>query len=186
MAGEQAKGFPMSARHVADASPSVAAAAENGPHGGWSTFDCKLEGARFHLLHEGVAASEFDAVEAERLAGELESLAQSYGYGTADSYLAAADGLSDDEIAENPHLAVMKQNLFEEDGEEDAYFVEVRTSERLLFAAAATPQAKSFLGADGHDEDWSGAGGTLYDRMKTGFLRGRDMRRSQSFEAPKP
>lgn len=174
------------ASHVADASPSVAEAAEKGPHGGWSTFDSRLEGARFHLLHEVVSAAEFDAVEAERLASELEELAQSYGYGSADSYLTQAEGLADEEIEADPSLAVQRRNLFEEDGEEDSYFAEVRKSEKLLLAAAATPEARSFLGADGHDDDWNGAWGTLHDRMKTAFVRGRDMRAAQTFAKPSP
>jgi len=176
----------MTSMHVADASPSATRAAEEGPHSGWSTFDAKLEGARFHLLHGIVAAGEFDAAEAERLAGELEQLAQSYGYGTADSYLTDAEGMADDEIASNAQLLFTKQSLFDEDGEEDSYFVEVRTSERLLFAAAATPEARSFLGADSRGEDWTGARGTLHDRMKAAFVRGRDMRASQSFSNPAP
>lgn len=172
--------------NVADASPSVAEAAKNGPHGGWASFDCRLEGARFHLLHEIVSAETFDAAEAERLAAELEELALSYGYGAADNYLAKAEGLQDDEIGEDPSLALQRRSIFEEDGEEDAYFAEVRASERLLFAAAATGEAEAFLGAGFRAANWDGAFGPLHERMKAAFVRGRDMRAAQSFRKPSP
>lgn len=171
---------------VNDAPLSVARAAEKGEHKGWSTFDSKLEGARFHMLHQAVSGPAFDAVESSRLLDELETLAQSYGYGQADSYLTDAHGLSGEEIEAKPHLAIQRDSLFADDGEEDPYFVEVRTSERLLLAAAATPEAEAFLGRADHGDGWAGMWGPVHVRMQEAFRRGRDMREAQSFSSPSP
>lgn len=176
----------MKSTRIEDAHPELAKAAEAGPHTGWSTFDCKLEGARFHLMHGLVSAEAFDGIEADRLLDELEALSQSYGYGSADSYLTDAAGLSDEEIGENPFLSSQRENLFVEGGEEDQYFVEVRMSERLLMAAAATPEAKDFLGWAMHGEGWDGAYGPIHARMGAAFCAGRDRRAKQEFNAPRP
>lgn len=176
----------MSNMHVYDAHPSVAEEAKHGEHGGWSTFDTKLEGARFHLMHSAVASDPFDAATAGRLFDELDALAQSYGYGVTDSYLADTAGMSDEDIDGSVELSIQRDNLFEEIGEEDPYFNEVRSSERKLLAAAATPEAREFLGVAGHPEAWDGAWGAIYRRMEEAFVRGRDMRAAQNFDAPKP
>lgn len=172
--------------HVEDAHPDVAAEAEYGPHRGWSTWDSKLEGARFHLIHRVVAADPFDAIEAERLLAELSQLAGSYGYAVADSYHASADGLEDGEIGGNPDLASLRENLYGEDGHEDPYFVEVRASERLLAAASKTEEAKAFLGIGLPGTAPDGAGGTVFNRMHAAFIQGRDRRAEQTFRPLAP
>lgn len=176
----------MTQTHVEDAHPSVVAEADKGPHKGWSYFDSKLEGARFHLLHGVVSQDPFDPAAAGRLADELESLSQSYGYGSADSYLVDTAGMSDDDVSSDVPLSVQKANLFDDDGEEDPYFIEVRNSERIMLEAAATPEAREFLGAGDHGADWKGAWGPMHSRMKAAFCRGRDMRAEQTFSAPAP
>jgi len=176
----------MSHLNAYDAHPSVAEEAKHGEHAGWSTFDTKLEGARFHLIHAAVAIDPFDPATAGRLLDELDALAQSYGYGVTDSYLADTAGLSDEDIDGNVELSIQRDNLFEEIGEEDPYFAEVRSSERKLLAAAATAEARQFLGAAGQPESWDGAWGPIYRRMEEAFVRGRDMRAAQTFDAPKP
>lgn len=176
----------MTHRHIEDAHPSVVAEAENGEHKGWSSFDTKLEGARFHLIHGLVSGQPFDPAEAERLLAELESLAQSYGYASTDSYLVDAYDRSDEDISSNPFLSSQRENLFDEDGGEDPYFIEVRASERALLKAAATDDARSFLGADSHAAGWQGAWGSIHARMQDAFRRGRDLRAAQTFSAPAP
>ena len=176
----------MSTVHIPDASPKLQAASGKGKHRGWSTFDIALEGSRFQALHDLVSAPAFDGHHAIAVLDELEALAQSYGYGQADSYLAGAEGLSDEEISANPFLAMQRDSTFKEDGEEDQYFIEVRNSERILLAAAATPEARAFLGGSSHGEDRKGAWGPVHERMKGAFRRGRDMRESLSSQAPQP
>jgi len=171
---------------VKDAPRELTVESEAGPHKGWSTFDSGNEGARFHLLHGLVSARVFDVVAAGKLLNELSSLAHSYGYGTADSYLTDASGLSDDEIEANPELAFLRDRLFD-DYEEDQYFIEVRTSERALYAAAATPEARDFLGDNAHRLRWDGAWGTIHRIMTDSFRAGRDSRQSiESSSSPAP
>jgi len=162
----------MSSRHVEEASEQLAAAVRTSVHKGWSTFDERLEGARFHLLHEIVSKPVFDAVEAGRLVSELEQLAHSYGYGVADSYLCSASGLDEEQISDNPELLSARENLYEEEGENDQYFMEVRASCRLLREAAASAEAREYL-----EEN------SIQDRMAESFRLGRDVRTSQEFPA---
>jgi hypothetical protein len=174
---------------VQDAPLELVREAGQGPHKGWDTFDLKLEGARFHLLQQAVAAEPFDEGAARRVLGELESLAYSYGYGTADSYLTDASGMSDDEIEADPQLLLMRENIFE-NPEEDQYFHEVRVSGRILLAGAATAQARDFLTSRVDSPFGTCAGGSygiVMTRMMKAFEAGRDERRNlDASKSPTP
>ncbi len=84
-------------------------AAEAGPHRGWETFDMKNEGVRVQHLHDLVSAPVFNEEEAESVLSELKSLAQSYGYGSADSFLFSAAGETLDEMHEKTQC--MKRSM---------------------------------------------------------------------------
>jgi len=174
---------------VQDAPLELVREAGKGQHKGWDTFDLKLEGARFHLLQQAVEAGTFDAAEAVRLVGELESLAYSYGYATADSYMTDAVGLSDDEIDADPQLSLMRDHLFE-NPEEDQYFHEVRTSGRALLAGAATAAAREFLSSrvgSPYGASADGSYGIVFSSMMKAFEDGRDERKNlYASKAPAP
>jgi len=165
---------------VQDAPLELVREAEKGPHKGWSTFDLKLEGARFHLLQGIVASETFDADAAWRILSELEAFATGYGYGTADSYLTDAVGMTDDEIDADPQLSLMRDHLFD-NPEEDQYFNEVRESGRALLAGAATAEAREFLTSrkdSPYGPSQDGSYGIVFSTMMKAFEAGRDERKS--------
>lgn len=149
----------------------------DGPHKGWSCFDEKFEGARYQMLHELVSAETFDAETAQVVLSELEDYAQSYGYGSADSALHQYGHLSDDELEEEDNIQakIVMDDLFDNDGDNDQYFSELLTSEAALRDAAQTPEALHFLGMKHANDSY----GTIWDTVKTAFIRGRDMKKEE-------
>ncbi|MDW9481733.1 hypothetical protein GOB57_24095 [Sinorhizobium meliloti] len=143
-----------------------------GPHRGWDTYDIGNEGARIHLIHEAVMTVPFPRDHADALLTELEAFADSAGYADADSCLHAISAGKDETLN-----AFMRASVFEEHGEND-YFAEVRKSERALYAAARTPEAREFLGEHGRMA-WDGAYGTLSRKMLAAYEHGRDLKASE-------
>jgi hypothetical protein len=160
---------------TSSASADVGRAVMQGPHSGWSYFDEHLDGARFHRLGEIVAAPAFDGEAAETAAAELEALAQSHGYGVADSHF--ADMARGSLGSEEREAQLEASGAYLDDPTEGDYFTEVRSSERALLAASATDEARSFLGGRDHPASWDGAFGSLHDRMERAFHAGVGMRR---------
>lgn len=147
-----------------------------GPHRGWNTYDIGNEGARMHLIHEAVMTVPFPRDRAETCLAELEAFAHSAGYADADSCLHAISHSDDEQMNE-----IMRASVFEDHQESD-YFAELRKSERALYAASASPEAKQFLGEKGR-HDWDGAYGALSSVMVLAYERGRDLKAA---EAAKP
>lgn len=154
-----------------------------GPHRGWNTYDIGNEGARMHLIHEAVMTVPFPRARALAFLAELEAFAHSAGYADADSCLHAISRSDDQQINE-----IMRASVFE-DHEESDYFAELRKSERVLYSAAASPEAREFLGENGRAE-WDGAYGALSRVMIAAYQRGRDLKASEaaapSASAPSP
>lgn len=147
-----------------------------GPHRGWNTYDIGNEGARLHLIHEAVMTVPFPRARAEVFLAELEAFAHSAGYADADSCLHAISHSGDEQMNE-----IMRASVFDDHQESD-YFAELRKSERALYVAATSPEAREFLGENGRRE-WNGASGTLSRIMASAYERGRDLRAA---EAAKP
>lgn len=164
---------------VFESSHRLAVAAAAGPHKGWSTFEIALEGARFHQIHELLQAPEFGAAEekaVEQLVLELESLANSVGYGAADSWLARADLNGPSDAMEADRRAMM--DLFETDD----YLAEVIASERKLQQAAATAEARTcvnFRLGEG------GVHGPIHHRMAAAYADGRETRLAEQGRIPR-
>lgn len=144
-----------------------------GPHRGWDTYDIGNEGARIHLIHEAVTTVPFPRVRAEAFLAELEAFAHSAGYADADSCLHAISRSDDEQMNE-----IMRASVFD-DHQEGDYFAELRKSERALYAAAASPEAREFLGENGRT-GWNGAYGELSRVMVAAYERGRDLRASEA------
>ena len=108
-------------------------------HRHWDTYDMTLEGCRYNVLHELVAQPRFDAVRAEAVLAELEALAQSKGWGEADSFYSA--GYVDDLHSE--YAAAQRAN-FEEDPDSQYSNYQDRSFIHLE-QAAATEEACAFL-----------------------------------------
>ena len=130
-------------------------------HKHWATFDMILEGCRFNLLHELVGAAAFDAARAGSVLEDIEALAQSKGYGDEDSFIWEAGG----PLHGDPAYAAAREDQHNDDPDAD-YTGSVDASVGLLSAAAASPEAQSFV---------SRIGSTVADAR----VRGRRMRDEQ-------
>lgn len=144
----------------------------SGPHRGWTTFDIGNEGSKIQLLHEAVQMVPFPKDVATGLLESLRAFAGSAGYADADSCLYAISCGTDETLNAIHHASVF------DDHEENDYFAEVRNSERLIFAVAATKEARSFLGDTGQP-GWNGTRGTIYRVMLAEYENGRDMKAAE-------
>jgi len=168
LSGNRHEEFDMTDINTFTAPDELVARAKSGPHRGWDTFDLHLEGARMHLLHETVSAPEFDEGAAGTLLAELTAFAQGKGYGDADTYFHGLGGGTDnDDTVNEIHRAM----VFDEPEEGD-YFSEVRTSEKLLLAVAATDAARAFISP-------SRGVFMLSEAMLEAYGRGRDMKAAE-------
>lgn len=163
--------------HATTASQEIQDRAAKGPHRGWDTFDLGLEGARFQLLHEAVVAAPFDTAAAEHALSELDGLAQSCGYADADSHLHEYGGDYEEGSEQAICAEISRAAVFDDPGE-SSYFSEVYKSEKTLFAAAATREARNFLSAETF--------GTVYRVMMTAYERGRDMKADEAKPSAAP
>lgn len=148
-------------------------AAENGPHRTWNTYDMQNEGVRIHTLHNLVSADAFDAEEAKAVLTELEQLSRSYGYGTCDSLLFDMGNKTRADLEDATVLQIRFDDLFYNEDEDD-YFHNANSSERKLWEAAKTKEARDFL--KGNHISYSGYNGALSSTMLAGFRHGRDMK----------
>jgi hypothetical protein len=148
-------------------------AAENGPHRTWSTFDIQLEGVRMHTLHNLVSAATFDQAEANAVLDELKQLSRSYGYATCDSLLYEIGDKTRADLDSEIEKQIRFDGVFINE-DEDTYFHDANTSEKLLWGAAKTVEARNFLKGD--HISYSGYNGALSSTMLEAYRHGRDMR----------
>lgn len=126
----------------ADNNPHGAVYEEMAAHFHWDGYDMSLEGCRYNILDVLVRATPFDSAAAGAILCEIESLAQSNGYGVEDSYICDVDLRTDEEIEASPELSA-KREMHSEDP--DAQYTEdTGCSVRLLEETAATPEAQQF------------------------------------------
>ena len=149
------------------------ASAENGPHRTWSTFDIQLEGVRMQALHNLIAANTFDEQEATVILAELAQLSQSYGYACCDTLLHQIGDKTRDDLNSEVDVQIQFDNVFSNE-DEDTYFYDVNTSERILWENAKTGEARNFLKGD--HISYSGYNGRLSSTMLEAYRRGRDMK----------
>lgn len=155
---------------VTESSRDLAKAAAAGPYAGWSAWDMRLEGARFHSLHQILSGSAFgfaERVEAELAIRELESLAYSTGYADADVWISRAKVRAGQDAHDADRAAVM------DEFDSDDYLAEVIASERRLSRAASTSEARKFINVEIGE---GGAYGPLHRRMATAYMHGKDSR----------
>lgn len=122
-------------------SQDEAQAAKLGPHGHWAAFDEHLECARWAALHKVVDAQPFEAKRATELLDELKEGATSYGYASEDSFRYAMsnnDPDSDESIA--------MREAHENPQDNDDYYAAVDRSVNILMDAAASDEARRFVG----------------------------------------
>jgi hypothetical protein len=112
-------------------------------HAHWNAFDMRLEGCRMNRLHELVSAAPFDLAAAIEVRGQLESLAQSKGYGEEDSYHTDFHSHTPDELREDPCLAAKVEQY--QDDPDSQYTEEMRLSKAALENTAATGEATVFV-----------------------------------------
>lgn len=148
-------------------------AAENGPHRTWSTFDIQLEGVRMHTLHNLVSADTFDEAEARAVLDELMQLSRSNGYATCDSLLFEIGDKTRADLESEIEKQIYFDGVFLNE-DEDTYFHDVNTTEKILWVAAKTVEARNFLKGD--HISYSGYHGALSSTMLEAYRHGRDMR----------
>lgn len=118
--------------------------AEKGPFSHWSTFDMALEGVHYDQLRRIVCARHFEQAKAEAILAEIGNLAQSYGYGVADSFLTDTARMSAEEIEANDVLAITRAGIFDDPGD-DAYFHSVHQSDEALTHAPVSLAAARWV-----------------------------------------
>jgi hypothetical protein len=155
-------------------------AAKAGPHRTWDTYDMQNEGVRMHTLHTLVSADDFDATEAKAVLGELTALSQSYGYASCDSLLFDLGQRTRADLEDETVMQIRFDELFD-NHEEDGYFFDANTSEKTLWHAAKSEEAKNFLKGD--HISYNGYNGILSSSMSEAFVRGRDMKALQAGRA---
>lgn len=126
------------------ASPELEVRAIAGSHTHWSAFDMKLEGARFHLLHELVSDPSFDEDRSKEVIAQIMAFARGYGDGQADSFLYEYGGMSEADF-ENDELASIRYDDLHRSYDELEYFENFSKSNRILSSAAATERARDIL-----------------------------------------
>lgn len=137
-------------------------------HGHWAHYDESLEMAEFDRLHAIVAGGR---VPDSAPGGDLDrllQLAQSYGYGEADSHLTMMADKSAEEIESDPYLASLR-DAYEALGESDYH--------------ACIARSEELLRRDAHSEDQRRAVASVCDAVRRAVWRGRTMREEGAFEA---
>lgn len=148
-------------------------AAQKGPHRTWDTYDMQNEGVRIHTLHNLVSADQFDAEEAKAVLTELAQLSRSYGYATCDSLLCEIGDKTRADLEDETVMQIRFDGLFYEE-DEDGYFHDANRSEKRLWEAAKTGEARNFLKGD--HISYNGYNGALSSTMLAAFRHGRDMK----------
>jgi hypothetical protein len=148
-------------------------AAKKGPHGTWDTYDMQNEGVRINTLHNLVSADAFDGEEAKAVLTELAQLSRSYGYASCDTLLFEMGNKTRADLEDETIMQIRFDDLFH-DEDEDSYFHDANRSEKKLWEAAKTQEARNFLKGD--HISYNGYNGALSSTMLAAFRHGRDMK----------